>query len=450
LVNSSAPNNSVNIVSSLSNGFLTVPAADFNSSGGLSNLRAAYVVYIKDGKLFKVNISGESQSTTAIQLSNETQAATSCSFNGVQVPQVLTSYPDYVADASIIFYKAVSGNTCVDKAVQVGMNSTANPITLGGREILAPYLNITNGRIAGFLVRDGLSLGVVDPQLANFSLIANFNSDVQISNGSAKSILVTIDGGLRRFDFGTKQLSSTIITYPENTFILGAADSNAYFWSGPEIGPQGGATGKISLYKLTDTTNPTLTKMYTSNQAIFQLLDVTTSNIVVKDSTGYGTVSKTGNSFTALNIPNTALTLGANGERVFYWVRTFPNQSQSIFGSILSNNTGLVELIDSHMAAIEDSAISLYDFAEIDSYIILEYANDRTTMAKSTLSVVSGVTGQKTTLLGTLPDVAYDFTEADNFRYGVIGFCKSSTQLCDAYYHNKNTNSLIRVTQLVQ
>lgn len=406
------------------------------------------MVFIKDGKLYKTDLSATAP--TAVQLSNETQVASKCDGEDADGTEILTSFPDYVPTTSVIFYRALSGNTCVNKAVTVAMDSTSTPISLGNKEVLAPYMNADNGRIAGFIIKDGTTFGTVNTQFANYVVLGNAGEEISVINGSKKSLLIAIDGTIKRFDYSTKQLSSAIITYPDNDSTMGVSDSSGYYWSAPELTAQGIPTGKTNIHKLTDAASPQLSTIYTSNQAFLSLFDLTTSKLILRAPSGYSTLNKTGGNLSPLNIPATAITIGANDERVFYWLISIPDQSQSTFGSILSNNTGQIEHKNAGLISLYDAAISLYDTLDIDKYAIVEYADDRLTMAKGTISMISGTTGQRLNNLGNLPDVGYDFVNADTFRFGATGLCKTTSAKCDAYYFNDQSNSLVRITNLVQ
>ncbi|MEN0037869.1 MAG: hypothetical protein AAGC78_12425 [Cellvibrio sp.] len=447
LINPKNPTSPLQIASSIQSTFLTLPQADYNSTSGLSNLRPAYVVFIKDGKLYKTDLN--TTTPTPVQFSNETQVAVSCE-DGSSGSGVLTSFPDYVPTSSVIFYSAKSGNTCTNKAVTVAMDINSAPINLGTKEVLAPYMNSDSGRIAGFIVRDGSNYGYVNTQFNNFVSLGSVVDEVSVINGSRKSLLIAVDGAIKRFDYSTKQLSSSIITYPDNNSTIGISDNSDYYWSAPELNSQGASTGKTTINKLTDTATPQLSTLFTSNQPFMTLLDLTNTKLVLSDPTGYSTLNKTGGSLSALNIPANAVTLGANNERVFYLSINVTDQSQSTFGSILSNNTSNIEHKNTGLISLYGAAISLYDSLSIDRYVVVKYADDRLTMAKGTVSMISGTTGQSLNTLGSLPDVGYDLADADTFRFGATSLCKTTTMKCDAFYYNDQSNSLVRVTNLVQ
>jgi len=447
LIDPKKPTSPIQIATSTQAGFLTLPQADYSNTTGLSNLRPAYVVFIKEGKLYKTDLNAANP--TPVQVSNETNVASSCDddFSGTEI---LTSFPDYVPSSSVVFYSAKSGNTCTTKAVTVAMDSNNAPISLGTKEVLAPYMNFDNGRIAGFIIKDGNTFGTVNTQFGNFIALGNFTSEISVINGSKKSLLIAIDGVIKRFDYSTQQLSAAIITYPDNDSTIGISDSSAYYWSSPELNAQGAPTGKTNIHKLTDAITPQLSTLFTSNQSFLTLLDLTASKLVVRDPTGYSTLNKTGGALAPLNIPASAITLGANNERIFYWLINVTNQSQSTFGSILSNNTDNVEHKNTGLISLYGAAISLYDTLSIDKYVVVKYADDRLSMAKGSVSMISGSTGQRLNTLGSLPDVDYDLVDADTFRFGATGLCKTSAMKCDAFYYNDQSNSLKRVTNLIQ
>jgi hypothetical protein len=455
LVNTANTQASVTLATDVTNGFITIPSADYNATTGtLTNVRPAYVVYAKEGKLFKAFLQSGA-APVAVQLSNETQVATNCPFNGssqVLLPNILTSFPDLQATSSVIFYKAVSGNGCVNKAVILSMNATDSPIDLSMQIALAPFEDPVTGYTAGFFVRQGIFFGITDTQLQNFTFLATITNDVQITNGSPKSAIVTLDGAIRRFDFATKQLSNPIVTYPEGSIVVGLADATAYYWTAPQLGQLGNATGNISLYKLTDTASPVLSTLYTTSQAATMLSGLTTSKVILSENaiSNHVTVAKTGGAATAINIPNGASVFGTNGERVYYVLVNPLSVHQSMLGSIVSNNTGVMEFGSAIPVGAFGSALSLYDSSQINYYIIGEYANDRSTLAKATLSLIDGVTGQKTSILGNLPDIGFNNFRSDSFRSGVLGFCVSTALTCDGFYHTEAASSLVRVTNFLQ
>lgn len=448
LIDPKKPASPIQIASSTQTGFLVLPQADYSNTTGLSNLRPAYVVFIKEGKLYKTDLN--SATPTPLQLSNETNVASSCDDDDFSGTEILTSFPDYVPTSSVVFYSAKSGNTCVTKAVTVAMDSNNAPISLGTKEVLAPYMDRDNGRIAGFIIKDGNTFGTVNTQFGNFIALGNFTNEISVINGSKKSLLIAIDGAIKRFDYVTKQLSTVVITYPDNNSTTGTSDDSAYYWSGPELNAQGAPTGKTTIHKLTDTTTPQFSTLFTSNQSFLTLFDLTATKLIVRDPTGYSTLNKTGGTLSPLNIPASAITLGTNNERIFYWLINVTNQSQSTFGSILSNNSDHIEHKNTGLISLYGAAISLYDTLSIDKYVVVKYADDRLSMAKGSISMVSGLTGQRLNTLGSLPDVDYDLIDADTFRFGATSLCKTSTMKCDAFYYNDQSNSLIRVTNLVQ
>jgi len=331
------------------------------------------------------------------------------------------------------------------------MAASDTPITLGELDVLVPYLNTSNGRIAGFLVKkDGMSVGTVDTQLANFVPLATFSIDAEVSYGSRISALLTIDGTLKRFDFATGQLSSAIITFPAESFTRGMGDNSAYYLSGPEIDVQGNITNKIAIYKLTDSVSPILTNLFSSSDPELKFVDLTPTKILLQDGTSYSVLPKTGGAPVNLAIPLSASALGGNGERIFYSDLNFLDLSQSIFGSILSNNSGSLEFKGSIFVLGVSSSLSLYSDAGLDKLLVLEYAAGSLTFAKANLSLVSASTGQKVAQLGSLPDIAYDSFDAESYRFGALGFCRGITEKCDAFFHTNNSNSLVRLTQFAQ
>jgi hypothetical protein len=451
LVDPAAPATPSNLVSSVAYGFLTAPSADYNATTGtISNVQPAFVVYRKAGKLYKVDLKKGAAAPVAVQLSSETQAADTCSFSGTDVPTFLTSFPDYVPTSSVIFYDAVVANKCVKKAVVLGMSATDAPISLGAREIIAPFLNATTGRIAGFIIKEGTAVSLTDAALANATPLVTVQNTFAVVNGSGKSLIVNIDGAVKRFDYATRTLSPTLITYPSGSLTVGLADSAAYYWSGPELNAQGAATGKTTIYKLPDTSTGTLSNLLVINQSGALLLSLTPTKILVSVTAGYSTLPKTGGALSLLNLPAGTVPIYGGGERIFYVLVNTTDAASSTVGSLLSDNTGNVAYADARPVAIYGSAISLYGSPQIEKVLILEYASGAATMAKASISLLNNTTGVKTAIIGTLPDVAYDTIMADNFRYGVLGFCKGSAFTCDAFFHADTAGSLVRVTNLVQ
>lgn len=444
--------NSFTLEASLQNGYFTLPLGDYNpTTKALSNVRPGHVVYIKAGKIYKVNL--ESASTPIPQqLSNETQAANECpdpNNIGVKIPNIITGTPSLDGVNTVLFYKALVAGNCVEKAVNFSMSATDTPITLGSLKILTPFINPSSGVIAGFFATQGNAIGTVNTSLTNFSSLAAFSNTAFVSNASQTSALLDIDGAIRRFDYSTKQLSAAIITFPQTSLVVGLPDSNAYYFSGPQLNSNGSATGNTSLYKITDTSSPMISTLYTSNQATMFLQALTPTKVVILEAAGYATVAKTGGSAINLNIPANANAYGNHKERVFYSQASIPTLNLSKFGSLLSDNTGTVDFADTWPIGVYGQALGLYDSSTIDSYIVAEFANNKTNYAKANIHLVGGATGQKTALLGTMPDVNYADAQTDSFRYGAIEFCSGfevSGSICDAYYYSNASGSLTRLT----
>lgn len=443
---------SFTVESNLQNGFFTLPLGDYNpATKVLSNVRPGHVAYIKSGKIYKVNLESASKPVPQ-QLSSETQAADECpdpDNNGVKLPNVIVGTPSLDGAGTVLFYKALVAGSCVDRAVKFSMSAVDTPYNLGNVKILTPFVNPTTGVIAGFFATQGNAIGTVDTSLTNFSSLANFTNAAFVANASQNSALLNIDGAIRRFDFSTKQLSSVIITFPQTSTIVGLPDNTAYYFSGPQVNASGVATGNTSLYKITDSSTPLVSTLYTSNQTNMFLQALTPTKAVIFETSGYSTVAKTGGSTTNLNIPAGASAYGSNGERIFYLQASFPSLNLSKFGSLLSNNTNVVDFADTWSFGAYGLALGFYDSSAIDSYIVAEFANGKTNYAKANINLVSGATGQKTALLGTMPDVGYADASTDAFRYGAIEFCSGfevSGSVCDAYYYSSAAGSLTRLT----
>jgi hypothetical protein len=451
LINKMQPATPITLEQSLSNGYLTIPAADYSATTGLSNLTTAYVVYIKEGNLYKVDLNPIGAAPAPVLLSTEVQAASTCIVAGSETAQFLTSYNDYVAESSVIVYSARLGDSCVTHAVSVEMTATSSPINLGAKEIVSAYLNTANGRLAGFLIKDGASLAVVDTQFNNATDLASITSDVQVIASSNKGVLLMIDGAVRRFDFAAKSLSSTQLTYPDtNINLMGASDSNAFYWSGPEVSAEGTATGNRAIYKLSDSSSAlSFSKLYSTNQSQLQLFDLTTDTIVARNTDGFFTLNKSSAAMNSLNVPSAAVILGSNGNRVFYWNININQGSQSIFGSIATNNSNIFDIGSAGIVAVVESTIGLNTDADVDNFMILDYADGQATMASGELKLVNPSNGKPSATLGTLPDVGYNSSYFNNARYGVITLCKQSTQMCDAYFHTNEANSMVRLTSHV-
>jgi hypothetical protein len=168
LVDPATPATPITFASTIPHLIHTVPSADYNpTTGTISNVRPAFAVYKKAGKLYKVDLTKGSSAPVPVQLSSETQAADTCSVVGIDVPSFLTSFPDFVPTSSVIFYSALVADKCVDRAVVVGVSATDAPISLGAREVLSPFLNATTGRIAGFIIKEGLAVSITDAALAS-------------------------------------------------------------------------------------------------------------------------------------------------------------------------------------------------------------------------------------------------------------------------------------------
>jgi hypothetical protein len=443
LVDPSSPLNPVPIATPLPIDFITLPSADYNPTTGLtSNAQPAYAVYMKDGKLYKVDLRKGAVAPTPVQVSNETQAAAACS----SIPTTLRSFPDYDPNNSVIVYKALKLGGCVSKAVTLGMSATDASYFLGANEILKPFLDPTGGHIRGFLIKSGADLATVDTQFMNLAVVGTGNK-ISIVSGSNKSFVVNIDGAIKRFDFATKTLSEALITFPADQVTRGLSDNSAHYFSGrAQLNDAGTPVGKIGIYKLTDTAVPTL--FILSNLADeYHVLGLTTSNIVLGGLIGNikASLPKTGGFRTLLSTPDVSDLRGAHGERVFYSVPTgFLDAWRSSFGSILTDNTGIVEFPNSYSVTAKRDAINLYQPGEISKYVLFEYTSDTGSAAKGKLNLIDGASGEKTSVLGTAPDIDYDDILGDSLQYGAISFCASS--VCDGFSHTDTADSLVKVT----
>lgn len=452
LINTANPNNPIQIETSVANSYVTIPRADFDLSKGISNVKPAYVVYAKEGRLFKVDLSPDSGAPAPTVISNETQVAATCPYMGVESTQFLETYVDYIPESSIILYRARLGNSCVSKAAWVGMGSNSNPIDLAGKEILSPYLSPATGRLAGFLIREGSQLLLTDEKFSNVVLLSNIITGIQVITSSTKGSLLLIDGALRRFDFSSKSLSNPLLNYadPAQLGLTGSSDNSHFYLVGPELTNTGLTTGQQAIYRINDAAQTAeVTSLYATNVNGLQLLDLTQDKLIIRTANGVQALNKRTGAATNLTVPANAAVIGSNNNRIFYWSINVANVAKSVFGSVLDTNESAVTLDNAGLVAVVDSGMGLNVDADIDMFMILGYGENSTSMANGDLRIVDASNGAKAQSIGTLPNLHYDSSYFNSFRFGTLTLCNQASAKCDAFYHTTDAGSLVKITQHV-
>ncbi len=295
------------------------------ATNNYSGLHKRYMLYISNGKIYKVNARVSSTAPTPVQISNATDV---CEFWDT-FDEPLSPDDSY----AVVERGGTDGDcsTALDNTyslIKVSMSSSDAPIDIGTKEILGEYSGQEADLIEGFLVQEGDKVKACDENLANCIDLksgvgyAELLGRYDINNSM---YLINIDDNLYTFNGKTKQLSaSPVFTgYSGDSFIF---DTGAMYYTESEINFSTGSKA-VRLKKLTfDSWNVETLYEYSSLNPGVDIFNLTqTDNYVIFSinniPSGYKWVAVYKADGTSTDIDMTGLPIGNAVKNKFFYTR---------------------------------------------------------------------------------------------------------------------------------
>lgn len=210
---------------------------DFVTGQQLSQPAGIEVYKGSDGHVYELDLTSEI-APVATQLSNETAATVddTCSLSGTQVAGANYDYAGvyFAGDLqnpmnSSYFYRLPGAAGVCDSSddvvrmVKTGMSASSAPITVSGMPVATVHTAL--GGIAGFVVKSGASLEMVDANFANPVVLGTFAAPIGVAvalptgttEGYPSGQLYVVDGNIVYVNYASPSVSSPLFTIPNWT-----------------------------------------------------------------------------------------------------------------------------------------------------------------------------------------------------------------------------------------
>ncbi len=156
-------NNPVQVEENISENSLQVIVGGSYDNGEIQDIHNLYMVYIKDGKIYKINLERNSDLAPE-QVSSEDEIEVVCESK---------AYTDFLLnESSAYLYKTADSYDECDEDydwyyVNMRMGIDDDPVKIGEKDIIMPLYDRTSGTIVGWLIRDGEKLRYCDEVFDN-------------------------------------------------------------------------------------------------------------------------------------------------------------------------------------------------------------------------------------------------------------------------------------------
>lgn len=407
----------------------------------VTDLHRSHFVYLKDGKIYKLDLRKGASAPAPVQVSNETAACgdleSSTTFGDPNVARVRYRGGD-------------TSGSCVapvPKLINLASPAAESP-RLGATDVIDVTGSFdANGVQNGWIgyTQAGV-LNFYDVDFGSSTILAD--AAVFDSRGvtTADGHVLKIDGSLHLYRFSNSTLDTTpLFSAPAGEGIASwELDGTDLFVltgpSGPPVSPT--AVWKVPVAGGGATSLASLSNVSTNFQ-------VTTNKLIFRDSTGLFSIAKSDgarNSVASGAINSTILT---KADKVLFEITPVVNNSVGTTRPRVIDETGtIVKDFEGFRLFDQTAATSVtFDSSEIPiSKVILVNATNVTSLDLATMGEL---------VLGTLPTQTSDSFRGlanGNFRYGDlgVGFATSGTgpaQKVDLYYADANAaGSLRRLT----